>query len=115
MLATIGAKTITVKAFEDENRIALYETKAKVFDAVKFALNELIYNALVTAEAKSLNIDPSDYIAREITDKMREYTNGERYQLETALRKRLSVKYKTQILLKEPAPLVLNVTTAGAL
>lgn len=114
VLATVGTKAISVKDFEEKNKIALYETKAKVFDAVKFALNELIYNALVSVEAKSLNLETSDLIAREITDKMREYTNDERYGLETNLRKQLSAKYKTQILLKEPAPIVLNIPTANA-
>jgi len=114
VLATVAAKTISVKDFEEKNKITLYETKAKVFDAVKFALNELIYNALVATEAKSLNLETSDLIAREITDKMRQYTNDERYGLETNLRKQLSAKYKTQILLKEPVPLVLNIPTANA-
>jgi len=114
ILATVGAKSITVKDFEEKNKIALYETKAKVFDAVKFTLNELIYNALVAAEAKASNIESSDLIAREITDKMRDYTPEERSELETALRKRLAAKYKPQILLKEPAPLVLNISTADS-
>lgn len=114
VLATVGTKRITSQDFEAKNKITLYETKAKVFDAVKFALNELIYNALVSAEAKSLNLETSDLIAREITDKMREYTNDEREQLETNLRQRLSAKYKTQILLKEPVPIVLNIPTTNA-
>jgi protein-disulfide isomerase len=113
-LATIGTKAILVKDFEDRNKIALYETKAKVFDKVKSALNELIYNALVAEEAKSLNLETSDLIGREITDKMREYTVPERSELETSLRKRLSAKYKTQILLKEPVALVLNIATENA-
>ncbi len=114
VLATVGAKTITAQDFETKNKITLYETKAKVFDGVKFALNELIYNALVAAEAKSLNLETSDLIAREITDKMRDYTNEEREGLETNLRRRLAVKYKTQILLKEPAPVVQNISTENA-
>lgn len=114
VLATVGAKSITVKDFEEQNKVTLYETKAKVFDVVKFELNELIYNALVAAEAKSLNLESSDLIAREITDKLRDFTPDERQQLETALRKRLAAKYKTQILLKEPVPLVLNIATTGA-
>jgi protein-disulfide isomerase len=114
VLATIGTKTILVKDFEERNKITLYETKARVFDKVKFALNELIYNALVSAEARALNLETSDLIAREVTDKMREYTFEERQQLETNLRKQLSAKYKTQILLKEPVPLVLNIATVNA-
>lgn len=114
VLATIGAKTITAKSFEDANKYALYETKAKVFDAVKFALNELIYNALVAAEAKSLNVETSDLIAREITDKMREYTDEERRALEDGLRRRLAVKYKAEILMKEPAAPALNIALENA-
>ena len=114
VLATVGAKPITVRDFEEKNKITLYETKAKVFDIVKFALNELILNALLAAEAKSLNIGTSDLMAREITDKLRDYTEEERQQLETNLRRQLSAKYKTQILLKEPAPIVLVVSTENA-
>ena len=114
VLATVGTKTIVVGDFEERNKIALYETKAKVFDKIKFALNELIYNALVAAEARALNIEISDLIAREVTDKMRDYTPDERQQLETNLRKQLSAKYKTQINLKEPAPLVQSISIENA-
>lgn len=114
VLATVGTKAISLQDFEAKNKIELYETKAKVFDAVKFALNELIYNALVAAEAKSLNIETNDLIAREITDKMRDYTKDEQQQLETNLRRKLSSKYKTQILLKEPIPIVQNISTENA-
>ena len=113
-MATVGTKAISLQDFEAKNKIELYETKAKVFDAVKFALNELIYNALVVAEAKSLNIETNDLIAREITDKMRDYTKDEQQQLETNLRRKLSSKYKTQILLKEPIPIVQNISTENA-
>ena len=113
ILASVGTKTISLKNFEEKNRVAIYETKAKVFDAVKFALNQMIFSALIAAEAKAQNIESSTLIAREITDKMREFSDEERAALETDLRKRLFVKYKTQIVLKEPAPLALNISTAG--
>ena len=114
VLATVGAKTISVQDFETKNKLTLYEAKAKVFDSVKFALNELIYNALIAAEAKSLNLETSDLIAREISDKVRDYSLEEREMLETNLRRKLSLKYKTQILLKEPAPVVLNISTENS-
>lgn len=114
ILATIGTKTITLQNFEDKNKIKIYETKAEVFDSVKFALNELIFNSLVSTEAKSQNIETSDLIAREITDKLRDYTPEERQKLETDLRTRLFTKYKTQILLKEPVPVALNISTENA-
>lgn len=113
ILASVGAKTISVKDFEEKNKVAIYETKAKVFDLVKFALNQIIFSALVAAEAKAQNVESSDLIAREVTDKMREFSDEERTALENDFRKRLFVKYKTQILLKEPAPIVLNIATAG--
>jgi protein-disulfide isomerase len=113
VLARIGTKTITAKNFEEKNKVAIYETKAKVFDLVKFALNQMIFSALVAAEAKVQNVEPGVLIAQEITDKMREFSEEERDTLETDFRKRLFVKYKTQILLKEPAPIALNITTAG--
>lgn len=114
VLATVGAKPITVKDFEEKNKVTLYESKAKVFDAVKFALNELIYNALLSVEAKSLNLEMNELIAREITGKMRQYSPGEQSELETNLRRQLFAKYKTQILLKEPAALKLNISTENA-
>jgi protein-disulfide isomerase len=114
VLATIAGKPILVRSYEEQNRVLLYEAKAKVFDAVKESLNEMIFNALIAVEAKSLNMQISDLIAREVSDKMREYSISERYELETALRKQLFVKYKTQILLKEPAPLVLTIAVENA-
>jgi hypothetical protein len=41
---------------------------------------------LLEAEAKSLNIAASDLMAREITDKMREFSDEERYNLQNALK-----------------------------
>ncbi len=114
VLATIAGKPILVRNFDEQNKVFLYEAKAKVFDAVKFALNELIYNALIAVEAKSLSMPISDLIAREVSDKMREFSVAERYELQTNLRKQLFVKYKTQILLKEPAPLVLTIGVENA-
>ena len=112
VLATVGARAVTVQNFETENRIALYETRARVFDEVKFALDEALYNALLAAEAQAQNIAASDLIAREVTDKMRDYSAAEREALNAALREKLFAKYKPQMLLKEPAPLRLDVATA---
>jgi protein-disulfide isomerase len=114
ILATVGAKTISAAEFETKHKVALYETRAKIYDDVKFALNEAIYAALLDAEAKALNAATSDVISREITDKLRDFTEDEREALETALRRRLYEKYKTEIRLKEPAPLVLTVATDGS-
>lgn len=110
ILATVNGRNITAAAFETKNRVALYEQKANVFDDVKLALEEKIYNALVVAEAKAQNIDASDLIAREISDKLRDFTDDERESLEADFRRKLFTKYNVQFFLKEPAPLVLQVS-----
>lgn len=112
ILAVVGLKKITVRDFETKNKVALYETKALVFDEVKAALDEMIYFALVTAEANALGIASSDLISREITQKMREYNDSESEELEADFKRKLFAKYKPQILLKEPPPLVLPVVAA---
>lgn len=111
VLANLNGKPITVRDFEAKNRVALYEQNANVFDQVKFALNEQIFSALVLAEAKTQNIETYDLMAREISDKIRDYSNEERELLESDFRKKLFTKYNAQFLLKEPAPLVLPIST----
>jgi len=110
ILATINGRNITVGGFEAKNRVALYEQKAEIFDEIKLILEEKIYNALIAVEAKSEKIDASDLIAREISDKLRDFTDEEREDLESNFRRKLFTKYNTQFLLKEPAPLVLQVS-----
>ena len=110
VLANVNGKAITVSNFETKNRIALYEQKANVFDQVKFSLSEKMYLALVLAEAKTQNLQANDLIAREISDKMREFSDEERETLESDFRRKLFTKYNAQFLLKEPTPLVLQIS-----
>lgn len=114
VLATVGTKVITVKDFDEANRVVLYETKAKVFDKVKEELNGLIFSALVKAEAKALSVETNQIIAGEITGKLKDFTEAERLELESALKKRLVAKFKPSVLFKEPAPMIHAVTTDGA-
>jgi protein-disulfide isomerase len=65
---------------------------------------------LLNAEAAELKIAPGDVIAREISDKLRDFTDEEREKLETALEQRLLTKYKVKFLIAEPAPFVWNVS-----
>ena len=111
VLANVNGRAITVRDFEAKNRVALYEQRANVFDDVKIALNEQIFSVLVIAEAKAQNIETYDLMAREVSDKMSDYSNVERELLESDFRKKLFMKYNAQFLLKEPAPLVLQIST----
>jgi protein-disulfide isomerase len=111
VLATVGGtRKITAQEFEEKNRLALYEYEANAFDRVKYELEEAVFSNLIETEAKSLNISSSDLIAREITDKLREFSDEERYGLQMALKNRLFAKYKVNFSLKEPAPVAQNIS-----
>ena len=105
-VATVGSQPITAKEFEDFASVALYELNAAVADLVLDELNEAIYNALVAEEAAALKIDGGSLIAREITDKLKDFSNEERFALQDAFSKRLVAKYKPVISFKAPEPVV---------
>jgi protein-disulfide isomerase len=92
----------TDKLFEDENRLTIYNVEADFFDNLKASAEETVYNSLVLDEAKALKIDSGDLIAREITSKMKDYTEDERAKLQDTFRTKLFTKYNAQIVLKEP-------------
>ena len=105
-VATVDGKPITGKEFEDWVRVPLYEARADMADVILDELDELIYNTLVTNDAKSQGLDSSALIAREASNKMKDFTDEERMTLEMAFRSSLSAKYKVKILYSEPeAPL----------
>lgn len=110
VLATVGTKTISTQEFEEKQKFALYEFRADIFDAVKESLEQTIYNDLVLAEAKARNIDAGELMAQEITNKMRDYSDEERFALQNALMKTLFTKYKVTFVMKEPAPVVQNIS-----
>ena len=106
VLATVGGKQISAQSFEAKNKAALDDFEANVYDAVRGALEQIVYSNLLVAEAKAQNVEVESFIAREITDKMRDFSDDERAKLETNLRQRLFQKYNAKILLKETAPVV---------
>lgn len=110
VLATVNARKITVKDFEDENKLALYELEANIFDIVEHSLKDAVSSELLAAESAEQKISSGDFIAREITDKMRDFTDEEREALETALENRLFTKYKVKFLIKEPEPIAQNIS-----
>ena len=110
-LVTVNGKTISAQEFDEKNKFAIYEVRAEFFDRIKDDLNSVIASELLLTEAKELQIDAGDIRAREITNKMRDYSDEEREMLETAFEKRLFAKYKVTYLLKEPAPIVQIIST----
>lgn len=113
VLATVGERQITVEEFEKEYKPKLYEIEMRVFEAVEENLEDSIESELLDVEAVERQISPGDILAREIGDKMKDFSDEERDRLETALRRRLFTKYKVKVLLKEPAPVVQNISTDG--
>ncbi|HEV8590651.1 MAG TPA: thioredoxin domain-containing protein [Pyrinomonadaceae bacterium] len=102
VLAKFGTTTITVKTFDDVNRIAIAKAWYEIYAQMRADLDTTIYTTLVNAEAAVGGIDSSEYISREITAKVRDYSEEERAALEDALQKRLFAKYKVRFVTKEP-------------
>ena len=97
-----GEFNITAKGFEDSNRLAIAKAWYEIYAQMRSDLITTIYTTLVNAEAAAANIDSSEYISREITAKVRDYSEEERAALEDALQKRLFAKYKVKFVVKEP-------------
>lgn len=110
VLATIGSRTITLGEFEQANKVRLNDAEMEIFEGIKGDLEASVFSALVGEEARSRNLDTGAFIAAEITDKLRQFTDDERAAVETAVMRRLFAKYNVKILLREPAPIVQNIS-----
>ena len=108
-LATINGQPVTVKDFDDFARIPLFQDKADLADAIVDAVTETLYNLLLADEAKALGIDEGALIAREITDKLKEFSTEERAARTDELGKRLFAKYQVKFVFTAPEPLVQNI------
>jgi protein-disulfide isomerase len=110
VLATVADKQITTKSYETKNKTALTEIEAEVYERTREALEQIVYSELLIAEAKTLNIGAGDLIEREITSKLKDYSDEERLPLENALREKLFRKYNAKFTIKEIAPVVQNIS-----
>lgn len=110
VLATVGTRSITLRDFDEANRVRLNDTEMQIFEEVKADLEASILSSLVAEDAKARNIDASTFIATEITDKLRLFTDEERAAVESDVMRRLFTKYGVKILLRSPDPIVHNVS-----
>lgn len=106
VVVTINLKPLTDQEFEDFARVELSELVASLGDQIAAALDNAIYQALIADEATSAGVDAGAVIASEVTNKMKEFSDEERFGLEDALMKKLASKHKLSILYKRPEPLV---------
>ena len=111
VLATVNGKSITVESFEAKNKPALADFEAEIYEHILGSLEQAVFSALITTEAKAQNLETGGLFAREITDKMRDFTPEEREKLEDTFKKSLFGKYNAKILLKEPTPFAQNIST----
>ncbi len=105
-VATVNGKAISAQEYEGFARVTLYELRAELADALVEEASEVLFSALSIDEAKALNIDSSAFIAQEVTDKMKDFSDEERIGLLDALQKRLFAKYKAKIVYAPPEPVV---------
>ncbi|NOT48850.1 MAG: thioredoxin domain-containing protein [Acidobacteria bacterium] len=109
-LFSIAGKTVTAGDFTDRYNAQLYDVKAAIAVQTVNDLENSIFSTLIEQEAKARSIEVGDLIAAEITDKLREFSDEERFALQDALRKKLFEKYSVKIAVKEPEPVAHNVS-----
>jgi protein-disulfide isomerase len=110
VLATVGDRSITLRDFEQENKVRLNDIQMEVYEQLRADLESSIFSALIAEEAAARNIDTGALIAAEITDKLKEFTADERAAVEADVMRRLFPKYNVKILIPEPAPLIQSIS-----
>jgi len=111
---SIGTRAFKYEEFESKYKLVLYDVRADILDQVKGEIENAVYLSLVAAEANSLGTEPGELIAKEITNKMKNFSDEERLSLEDAFRKRLFTKYNAKLLVKYPSPVVQTINVDGA-
>jgi protein-disulfide isomerase len=111
VLATVGTQKIVAAEFNEKAKPDVYYRVFQTYQAVLDGLQDVVYSSLILKEARSQKLEPEEFIAREITNKMDVQTEAERARLESVLRGALFKKYDAKFLLKEPEPPVQNIST----
>jgi protein-disulfide isomerase len=143
-LVTVGGTAIPASALTERLKPVIYNLQFNVYEAVKTAVEQMIYNLLIVDEAGRRNVGPEVIIRTEITDKLHTPTEeeiaqfyeerksvinddlqtvrpeiieyleqAERTRLEHALSERLRATASVRIMLTEPEPPALAISTDG--
>ena len=107
---SISGKSVSAQEFDEQFRAAIYDVRAEIADEIITDLENAVFSTLVNQEAKARNIESGDVIAVEITNKMLEFSDNERADLESAFRKRLFAKFNVKLMIREPEPVAHNVS-----
>ncbi len=111
VLFSLAGKHFTMFDFETKERIALNDVDVHIYEELLVGVEEALLNKLIEKEAAERKLDSAGLLAAEITDKMRDFSEGERMKLLTVFQERLFAKYAVKNLLPEPKRLALNVST----
>jgi len=114
VVGTVGGQPITTAQYDRFSAFELYTVKADISDQILNDLDDTIFNTIVADEARSLNLDSSTFLGREVTDKMKDFTDKERSDLTMALASRLKDKYKVTLTYKVPEPPVEQVSVESS-
>jgi protein-disulfide isomerase len=114
IIATIDGKAITAADFDKYVEFDIYEMRADDAERLRDAAAEMLLQKLIADEAAAEKIDAGALLAREITSKMKDYSDEERFALEAAFRNRIFQKYKAEILLDVPEPPVFSIDTSNS-
>lgn len=102
---SVSAQEFAVAASRDETAV-----REQIYDIVKEALDSLIIDSLVVVEAKATGMDAGEFLAREVSNKMKDYTEEEREMLMDAVKVKLFAKYPVKYALKEPPVTVQDIS-----
>lgn len=110
VLFTFSGGQIRALEFETAYKRDLNDELHDQYEYIRSDLEINVLNALVEEEARSKGTDAGSIIASEVTDRMREFSEGEREGLETELMEKLFAKYNVKFLIREPEIIVENVS-----
>ncbi|MGB7208775.1 MAG: thioredoxin domain-containing protein [Pyrinomonadaceae bacterium] len=107
---SINGKSTSSAEFDERYKAAIYDMRGEIADEIIADLENTIFSTLVNQEAKARSIEAGDVIAVEITNKMREFSDEERAELEGAFRTKLFTKFNVKIIVREPEPVAHNIS-----
>lgn len=113
VIARIGTRQITNGEFENAVRHSLEDSVAHIYDDIYLVIEDELLSSLINVEAKERGIDASTLIGNEITNKMREFSDEERIDLQDKLRRTLFKKYDVKFVYKRPAAVRFDIATQG--
>ncbi len=114
ILFGINGKSVSAGEFEEKNKVAINDVLAEIADVIKSDLENSVFSTLVTEEAKIRGIDSGSLIAAEVTNKLREFSDTERADIESGFQKKLFTKFNVKFLLKDVDPIAQDISAGDS-